>query len=145
MRTKIGKFAWAAILALSLFQVTRANELRVGAGAANVTADDSMVIGGGIGPGKATGQEGELRAVAVVIEKPAAGKVAMVACDVLFVEKDFIDRALARIEKATGIPPSAVLVNATHTHHAPTTSTVHGYQRDEEFVRRLEDAIGFNS
>ncbi len=55
------KFAWAAILALSLFQVTRANELRVGAGAANVTADDSMVIGGGIGPGKATGQEGELR------------------------------------------------------------------------------------
>ena len=97
---------------------------------------------GGIGPGKATGQEGELRAVAIVVEKEdTENKVAIVACDVLFVEKDFVDRALARIEKATGIPPSNVLVNATHTHHAPTTSTIHGYEREKEFVQRVEDAI----
>ncbi len=49
-----------------------AADVRVGAAAANIPADDSMVIGGGIGPGKATGQEGELRAVAIVIEKSAA-------------------------------------------------------------------------
>jgi hypothetical protein len=103
-----------------------------------------MVIGGGIGPGKAKGQEGQLRAVAVVLAKPGAekhDKVAIVACDVLFVQRDFVDRALARIEKSTGIPPERVLVNATHTHHAPTTVTVHGYAREEEFVKRLEDAI----
>ncbi len=103
-----------------------------------------MVIGGGIGPGKATGQEGELRAVATVVEKPDGAKgtkVAIVACDVLFVERDFVDRALARIEKSTGIPAQCVLVNATHTHHAPTTATVHGYERDEVFVGRVEDAI----
>ena len=122
-----------------------AADVRVGAAAANVQADDSMVIGGGIGPGKATGQEGELRAVATVIEKSAAdaqsSKVAIVACDVLFVERDFVDRALARIEESTGIPAECVLVNATHTHHAPTTATVHGYERDDVFVSRLEDAI----
>jgi hypothetical protein len=141
-------FAIACGLALSVLTFgipTHAAELLVGAAAQNIQADDSMVIGGGIGPGKATGQEGELRAVAVVVEIPkgqtGAGKVAIVACDVLFVERDFIDRALARIEKSTGIPPSHVLVNATHTHHAPTTSTVHGYQREQGFVQRVEDAI----
>ncbi len=133
-----------------------AGDVKVGAAAANIDADDSMVIGGGIGPGKATGQEGELRAVAVVLEKPATAaqdtatsanaaapstRIAIVACDVLFVTADFVDRALARIEQSTGIPPDHVLVNATHTHHAPTTATVHGYQREESFVRRVEDAI----
>ncbi len=118
-----------------------ADELLVGAAAQSIAADDSMVIGGGIGPGKATGQEGELRAVAVVVERSKTEKVAIVACDVLFVERDFVDRALARIEKSTGMPPSNVLVNATHTHHAPTTSTIHGYEREQEFVQRVEDAI----
>ncbi len=118
-----------------------ADELLVGAAAHNIVADDSMVIGGGIGPGKATGQEGELRAVAVVVERSQTEKVAIVACDVLFVERDFVDRALARIEKSTGIPAANVLVNATHTHHAPTTSTIHGYKREQEFVGRVEEAI----
>ncbi len=130
-----------AALAVAWIAPAEAGDVRVGAAAAIVVADDSMVIGGGIGPGKASGQEGELRTVAVVVEKPDAGKVAIVACDVLFVQRDFVDRALARIEKSTGIPPECVLVNATHTHHAPTTATVHGYQRDAVFVERLENAI----
>jgi hypothetical protein len=79
--------------------------------------------------------------VAVVLEKPGAGKVGIVACDVLFVQKDFVDRALARIEKSTGIAPDRILVNATHTHHAPTTVTVHGYAREERFIPIVEDAI----
>ncbi len=132
--------ALAAVLCTALVGLARA-EVRVGAAAANIAADDSMVIGGGIGPGKATGQEGQLRAVAVVLEKPGAGKVAIVACDVLFVTRDFVDPALAQIEKSTGIPPASVLVNATHTHHAPTTATVHGYQREEAFIKNVAGAI----
>jgi hypothetical protein len=115
--------------------------VRVGAAAVEIQADDNLVIGGGIGPGKAVGQEGQLRAVAVVVEKPEAGKVAIVACDVLFVQADFVEPALARIEKSTGIKPEAVLVNATHTHHAPTTVTVHGYEREDAWVKLVEDAI----
>jgi hypothetical protein len=121
-----------------------AGDVRVGAAAVDIAADDSMVIGGGIGPGKATGQEGQLRSVAIVLAKPNAGasdKVAVVACDVLFVQRDFVDKALERIEKSTGIPPASVLVNATHTHHAPTTVTVHGYTRENQFVQHVEDAM----
>jgi hypothetical protein len=117
-----------------------ADGLRVGAAAVPVEADDSMVVAGGIGPAKAVGQEGLLRATAVVIEKPPT-KVAIVDCDALFVGGDLVDRALARIEKDVGIPASSVLVNATHTHHAPSTTAIHGYGPDNTFVGRLEDAI----
>ena len=93
------KIALAASLLCSMLSAPLlAADMRVGAAAVNLEADDSMVIAGGIGPGKANGQEGELRAVAVVLEKPGAGKVAIVACDVLFVTRDFVDPALAQIE-----------------------------------------------
>ena len=39
----------------------------------------------------------------------------------------------------TGIPFDHILINATHTHHAPTTVTIHGYQREEAFTRQVED------
>jgi neutral ceramidase len=118
-----------------------AQELKVGAAAEVLAADDAMVIGGGIGPGKAHGQEGELRASALVIEDAHRAKVALVACDVLMVERDVLDRAAKRIEQATGIPFDHVLINATHTHHAPTTATIHGYSREEAFTHQLEDKI----
>ena len=130
-----------ALLSLLVAVTARAEPLRVAAAAVAVEADDSMVIAGGIGPGKATGQEGELRATAVVIEKPPGTKLAIVSCDVLFVERDFVDQALDRIERSTKIPPSHVLVHATHTHHAPSVTSIHGYGRDDVFARRLEDAI----
>jgi neutral ceramidase len=116
-------------------------DLKVGAASLELTARDEMVIGGGIGPGKAVGQEGELRASAAVVEDGHGGMVALVACDVLMVNRDVLDRAARRIEQATGIPFDHILINATHTHHAPTTVTVHGYKRDEEFTRQVEEKI----
>ena len=121
--------------------VIRAADLKVGAAAANLAADDSMVISGGIGPRYAKGQEGELRVVAVVVERNPREKVAIVACDVLFVTRDLVDPAFEEIEKSTGIPAESILVNATHTHHAPSTTTVHGYSRNEVFCGRLQRGI----
>ncbi len=116
-------------------------ELRVGLAAVELQADDSMVIAGGILPRYVKGQEGQLRATAVVVQKPGAGKLACVSCDVLFVTRDFVDRAVAEIERSTAIPGSHVLVCATHTHHAPSTAPVHGYGREERFVQQLQAAI----
>jgi hypothetical protein len=118
-----------------------AQGLKAGAAAEVLSADDAMVIGGGIGPGRAAGQEGELRASAIVVEDGRGGRVALVACDVLMIERDVLDRAAHRIERSTGIPFDHILINATHTHHAPTTVTVHGYERDEAFTRQVEDRI----
>jgi neutral ceramidase len=113
---------------------------KVGAAQVEIAADDSMVIGGGIGPGGAKGQEARLRAAAVVVGSGSTA-IAIVACDVLMTARDVVDGAVRRIEAETGIPASNVLVSATHTHHAPTTVTIHGYARDEVFCRRMGDAV----
>jgi hypothetical protein len=114
-------------------------ELKAGAAKALLEATDAMVIGGSIGPVHVRGQEGELRASAVVIEGPAGGKACLVACDVLMVERDVLDAAAHRIAEKTGVPFDAILINATHTHHAPTTASIHGYEREEAFTRQVGD------
>lgn len=116
-------------------------ELKAGAAAQPLEATDDLVIGGGIGPGKATGQEGELRASAVVVEGPDGGKACLVACDVLMIGRDVLDDVARRIAEKTGIPFDHILINATHTHHAPTTVTIHGYEREEAFTRQVGEKI----
>jgi neutral ceramidase len=118
-----------------------ASAFKVGVASTEFAADDSMVIAGGIGPGKAVGQEGQLRAVAVVLEHAKSGRFAIVACDCLFVTRAMVDAALVKIEKRCAIPPAHVLVNATHTHSAPSTTRIHGYDADNKFVRTVEQGI----
>ncbi len=118
-----------------------AQGLRVGAAAEPLKASDEMVIGGSIFGGRVAGQEGELRATAVVFEKEPDGRFAIVACDVLMMRRDLIDRALMDIEIKLGIPSSRILINCTHTHHAPSTARVHAYDRDPEFCREVQRGI----
>jgi neutral ceramidase len=127
------------VLVLACTRGGFAGELKAGAAAANLVAADGLVIGGGIGPHKVVGQEGALRATAIVIEDPHGAKVALVECDVLMVNRDVLDRAARRIERETGIPFDHILINATHTHHAPTTVSIHGYKREEEFTNQVGD------
>ncbi|MBM3889319.1 MAG: hypothetical protein FJ388_09360 [Verrucomicrobia bacterium] len=115
--------------------------LHVGTAAVELEADDSMIIAGSIHAGKLKGQEGKLRAVAVVLEKKGSAKLAIVACDILMLTRDRLDPALAEIERATGIPSANVLVHCTHTHHAPSTMIVHGYGLDETFTQRVQRAV----
>jgi neutral ceramidase len=119
----------------------RSASLHVGSAAVELTADDDMVIAGGITPGKASGQEGKLRAVAVVLEQQPFGKLAIVACDVLMMTREHLDPAAREIEKTTGIPFANILVNCTHTHHAPSTMVLHGYGLDDTFVKRVQRGI----
>ncbi len=80
-------------------------------------------------------------ASAVVIQDSSGRKIALVACDVLMINRDVLDRSAKRVEQATGIPFNHILINATHTHHAPSTVTVHGYRRDEAFTKQVGDKI----
>ena len=117
-----------------------AASLRVGAAAVSVAADDAMVIAGGITAGRAAGQEGQLRCVATVLESGDT-RMALVACDVLMLTRESLDPVGVRITRETGIPADRILINCTHTHHAPSTMRVHDYGPDAEFTRRIQDAI----
>ena len=112
---------------------------KVGAATSEMVAEDTMVIGGGIGPGFVKGQEGKLQATAIVIQGDI--KLCIVAVDILMINRDYLDQAAQQIEQATGIPTNNVFINSSHTHHAPSTVTVHGYDRDEEFCRRTVTAV----
>src|SRR5439155_26017129 len=118
-----------------------ASSLHVGAAAAEFEADDTMVIAGGITPGKAAGQEGKLRAVAVVLDLSPFGKLAIVACDVLMITREHLDPVAREIEQTTGIPFANILINCTHTHHAPSTMVLHGYGLDETLVKRVQRGL----
>lgn len=115
--------------------------VRVGASAVDLQADNSMPLSGGIEPGKASGQEGQLRAVAIVLAKGSQERLAIVACDVLAMTRDLLDPAVAEIERTTGIHADHILINSTHTHHAPGTVNVHHCKLDEVFSRRVQQGI----
>lgn len=127
---------WCAAAAMA-----QASDLRVGVAAADFIADDSMPIAGSILPGTVQGQEGKLRAVALVLEKPGDGKLAIVACDILMITRDLLDPVVRQIRDATGIPAERVLINCTHTHHAPSTVRLHGYDRHPAFCEEVQRKI----
>jgi len=116
-------------------------DVRVGAAAASLPSDDLMPLAGYLENRFTKEQEGELRAVAVVVEKPGAGKVAIVACDVLWVTRAIVDAAAAEIERTTSIPASHLLVNATHTHHAPGAAPAHAFGWSAKFADAVRHAI----
>ena len=136
----INQVLLCAALVLFSAQSLAGERLRVGAAAAELEADDSMVIAGGIGPGKAMGQEGKLRCVATVIEQ-GTNRLAIVACDVLMMTRQTLDPVVARIRAEIGIPAANTLINCTHTHHAPSTMRIHGYGADDVFTKRAQAGI----
>jgi len=116
-------------------------DIRVGAAAVNLKCDETMVLAGMISARFSKDQEGELRAVAVVVEKPGQNKLAIVACDVLWIPRHLVDEALDEIKRSTGIPPEHVLVNATYTHHAPSTAPAHDFGVSLPFCEELKRGI----
>ncbi len=126
--------------AASTFSQTKPAELLVGVAATELTADDSMVIAGGITAGKASGQEGQLRCVATVLEKGGV-RLAIVACDVLMMTRTTLDPVIGEIHRSTGISTSNILINCTHTHHAPSTMRLHDYGLDDRFTRTVQRGI----
>ena len=139
-KTQMDQFLCFTLL-IFLLPTTAFAQLRVGAGEAEFAATDEMIIGGGILPGRARGPEGKLRAAAVVLDLAGSKPVAIVACDVLMLNRDLLDPVVADIEGNLGIPANNILINATHTHHSPSTCTVHGYKRDEAFCRNVQKGI----
>jgi neutral ceramidase len=89
--------------------------------------------------------ERDLTATALVLADGAT-KVAMLACDILFIQSPHVDRIRKRVGDAIGVAAEHVLINASHTHLGPMLP---GWQADttrqDELQRRylamLEESL----
>lgn len=124
-------------------------EFRAGAATSNITPELGDEIVGGFLPIPSTYVHDELQARCLVLDD-GRNKVALVVCDLLGVHRSVCREAAKLVEEATGIPPSHLLISATHTHSA--TSAIGGFPRGyysdvelteyQRFVaRRIADGV----
>lgn len=121
--------------------------LRAGAAKSNITPPLGMPIVGGFTSPPSTHLHDELHARCLVLDD-GRSKLALVVCDLLGIHRLISEEARRRIDERLGIPPSHVLICATHTHSASSALGEDRF-RDEQslddyqqfVVRRIVDGV----
>ena len=122
--------------------------LSAGAAVANISPKDSQFLFGYPHVERySTGVHDPLLTSALYLSDGFT-EVMFIANDIIFIPKAAAMRVRRRIERATSIPASNIMVTATHTHSGPMTVDCLSNeadpavpQTDPEYVRLMEDAI----
>lgn len=102
------------LICVSVFDA--AADFRAGIAVRIVTPDPLLPVSGGVGPSRpVTRKEGELTVRALVLEQQGT-RIAIVSADFLGFPSVLGNRVRAAV---TNIPPSNILIGATHTHSGP--------------------------
>ncbi|MFA6545746.1 MAG: neutral/alkaline non-lysosomal ceramidase N-terminal domain-containing protein [Limisphaerales bacterium] len=117
---------------------------RAGAATSVITPWLGVSISGGFQDMKARHVHDELHARCLVLDDGQT-RLAFVMVDVALLGQGLIDEAKALIREHTGIPPTHVLIAATHTHSAPTTIPLAQCEPDPAYqqflVQRVADGV----
>lgn len=112
--------AWVSVFCIGESNAAEdVKPLKAGAATANITPLMGVPLDGTImqiGPAKHV--HDELHSRALVLDDGST-RIAIVIVDNTMISGPVLDKAKAMIEKHTGIPPSHVLLAATHTHSTP--------------------------
>ncbi len=111
-------YRWAVLL---LAAGLHADDLRVGAAAVKITPPAGIPMAGYYNIRLAEGTHDDLWAKALVLQT-GEKRAAMVACDLVGIDRDVIDEARKQVQAAAGIAPEHVLISATHSHTGPLMS-----------------------
>ncbi|OWK47075.1 hypothetical protein [Fimbriiglobus ruber] len=115
--------------------------VRAGAYAMDVTPEKFPVsVNGGFSDRQATKANDPLHARCLVLDDGKT-KLAIVVVDSCVVPRDLIDAAKKKAEAKTGIPATNMLISGTHTHTAPTLTSVFGSDPNPEYVTFLTEKI----
>ena len=138
MRLERGPWARRFFVLLTLIpgQAFAQAPFRAGAATSNVTPPLGISINGGMTDRKATHVHDDLHARCLVLDDGAT-KLAIAIVDSCMLPKGVVDAAKKIIEQRTKIPPSHVLIAATHTHSAPTAAPVFQSKPDPQYLNFL--------
>ena len=114
---------WLAALALALgilssIETGRASDFEAGFATVDITPPVGWRRAGGYGEEISTGVRDPLMAKALVLSQGEV-TVALVGNDLCSVPRELTDRARELAGRRTGIPPSNIVITATHTHGGP--------------------------
>jgi neutral ceramidase len=124
--------AWLALSALAA-----AGELRAGCAAVNITPPVGIPMAGYYSIRKAEGTHDELMAKALVLES-GGEQLALVACDLVGIDRPIIEEARRLISAQTRIPAERVMISATHSHTGPLLNELFLAAADEP-ARRIAE------
>ncbi len=134
----------AILLCLVLALPVQAAALRAGAAKACITPQLGTTINGGVGPGIARHIHDDLFVRALVLDDGAT-RLAFAVVDTCLVDRPVFDEAKQLVQRHTGIPPSNVMMSATHTHSAGAVCGAHLSEADPTYRAwlpgRIADAV----
>ena len=102
-----------------------------GASARNITPWLGFSLAGSVGPRTAEYVHAELHARCLTLDDGTTN-LAIVLCDKCMIPREVFDQAKTLAHEATGIPVANMLMAATHSHSAPTTTSVFQNDPNEE-------------
>jgi neutral ceramidase len=148
MKTRILLLATLSILAvLAAVSPAGAQSLKAGAATSNITPPIGQNIIGGFSPAPSTHVHDELHARCLVLDDGQT-RLALVVCDLLGIHRLVSDESRKLIEQRLKIPPSHVLISATHTHSASSAMGQDRFQLQQslddyqQFVaKRIADGV----
>lgn len=98
---------------------SKAAGVRAGAATVDITPSGSVFLFGYPHvPRFSTGIHDRLECTAFYLEAES-GRALFISNDVIFFDRDYVSGIRRRIFEATGLPPEAVMISATHTHSGP--------------------------
>lgn len=129
------------VLACPLAAADPKPAFRAGAYAQDVTpAWFPISVNGNMADVKATSANDPLHARCLVLDDGTT-KLALVVVDSCMLPRELLDKAKELAKEKTGIPTSHMLISATHTHTAPTSTGVFQSEPDERYVAWLPGKI----
>ena len=132
------------VLVLMAVSVTAAEPkagFRAGAYAQDVTPTWFPIsVNGNMSDVKAKSANDPLHARCLVLDDGRT-KLALVVVDSCMLPRELLDKAKELAQAQTGIPSSHILISATHTHTAPTSTGVFQSDPDEKYVAWLPGKI----
>jgi putative membrane-bound dehydrogenase-like protein len=134
-------FTLTYILACSLPTAGIADEFRAGAYAKNIDPKTFPVwVNGGIAGHQVDRVKDALFARCLVMSQGKT-KLAIAIVDNCILPHEITDRVKAIVEQKIGIPPTNILIAATHTHSAVSVTGTHGCPVQEDYAQQLPEWI----